>query len=116
MKNNHSFTECYYHFVFVTRFRNKFLFENETNEMIEFECNKLHCVPTAINFGSDHIHLLVELHPSVSVSEFACKLKSNLSKNLNKLYPWWPGFQTGYSAFTIGNSDLKKVQKYIQNQ
>jgi Transposase and inactivated derivatives len=116
MKNNHSVTNILIHFVFVTRFRQKFDFTHEITEYMEMLALQYNCISTEINYASDHIHFLCELHPSVCVSEFACKIKSLTSGFIRKAYNLWPGFQRGYGAFSVGKDTLNHIKKYIQDQ
>ncbi len=66
----------------------------------------------------DHVHLLVGLHPSLAVSELVQKVKANSSKHINT-EKWFPGrfsWCEGYGAFSVSQSMLEKVSKYIANQ
>jgi len=66
----------------------------------------------------DHVHLLIALHPTISVSEMAQKVKSNSSKHIND-QGWLPGkfsWNDGYGGFTVSQSKLDVVKKYIDNQ
>jgi len=66
----------------------------------------------------DHIHLLVCLNPSTSVSEFVQKIKANSSKHIND-EEWFPGkfnWSDGYGAFSVSQSRVETVTKYITNQ
>lgn len=116
MHNNHSVTNIIVHFVFVTKFRVKFDFDSEIMDYMKNIALQYKCVSVEYNYASDHIHFLAELHPSMSVSDFACKIKSLTSGFIRKLYPWWPGFQTGYGAFSVGSDTLNNIKRYIQNQ
>ncbi|MDD4308911.1 MAG: transposase [Candidatus Cloacimonetes bacterium] len=66
----------------------------------------------------DHIHLLVGLHPTLSVSEFAQKFKANTSRFINEK-GWGLGkfkWQDGFGAFSVAQSGLEKVRDYIVHQ
>lgn len=71
----------------------------------------IYCMP-------DHAHLLVELNPDISVSEFVQKLKANTSKFINQK-DWMPyefAWQKGFGAFSYAKSQTKMVIDYILNQ
>ena len=74
--------------------------------------------PLAIYCNPDHCHILIGLHPSVSISEMARDIKANSSKWMNK-NKWVMGkfaWQEGYGAFTYSRSQLNQVVQYIRNQ
>ena len=63
----------------------------------------------------DHVHILAKLPPTIAVSDFLEKLKSNSSKwakSVRRGFSW----QAGYSAFTVSESQVARVRQYIQNQ
>jgi REP element-mobilizing transposase RayT len=65
----------------------------------------------------DHVHLAVGLSRTVSVAEFVKKVKQTGSvwmKNEggNHRFEW----QAGYGAFSIGESQLQALVRYVENQ
>jgi putative transposase len=74
--------------------------------------------PMVMNGVSDHIHMLVGFNPSCSISDLVRDIKANSSKWINEKrfamgrFEW----QTGFGAFTIGQSQVDRVAKYILNQ
>jgi putative transposase len=75
-------------------------------------------IPIIINGTSDHVHMLVEIPPSLSVSELMRFVKSNSSRWLNQTYPSTSKFawQDGFGAFSISKSAIEIVINYIKNQ
>ena len=71
-----------------------------------------------VNGISDHIHLLIGFNPSCSISNLVRDIKSNSSKWINEkgfaLEKF--GWQTGFGAFTIGQSQVNGIIKYIIDQ
>jgi len=66
----------------------------------------------------DHVHLLIGLHPGLSVSAIAREIKASSSKLINDK-KWVPGkfnWCEGYGAFSCSHAILDKVAHYIQNQ
>ena len=67
----------------------------------------------------DHIHLLIDLHPSLSISDFMRMLKTStntwLKENWQE-FPLFRGWGTGYAAFTYGLSEKETIIRYIDNQ
>ncbi len=66
----------------------------------------------------DHIHILASLRPRFSISEMLQKIKGGSSSWLNKqkLCPQHFAWQTGYAAFSVSESQVDPVRRYIQRQ
>jgi hypothetical protein len=75
-------------------------------------------IALAINGMPDHIHILAKLHQDKGISEVVRGLKSVSSAWIKKTFPAMDGFswQGGYSAFTVGESRVEDVRRYIENQ
>lgn len=73
-------------------------------------------VPIEINGVSDHVHLLVKLRPTISVSDFLSKLKSNSSGWAKRQTKGRFAWQERYGAFTVSESQVDNVRLYIRNQ
>jgi REP element-mobilizing transposase RayT len=71
-----------------------------------------------INGMSDHIHLLIGMRPTQSVSSLVQNVKTESSKwiNDNKFCPQHFAWQEGYGAFSYSKSHVPDVIRYIQNQ
>jgi REP element-mobilizing transposase RayT len=66
----------------------------------------------------DHVHLLTKFKPTKSVSEMMNRIKAKSSKWVNEEKPKMRkfGWQDGYAAFSVSQSAVKSVERYIQNQ
>jgi len=74
--------------------------------------------PIAVYCNPDHTHILIGLHPAVSISDMARDIKANSSKWINE-EKWIKGkfsWQEGFGAFTYSKSHIDAVVKYILNQ
>ncbi|MDD3536442.1 MAG: transposase [Candidatus Cloacimonetes bacterium] len=66
----------------------------------------------------DHIHLLIGLNPTIAISTFVQKVKTNSSRFMNnrawvtRKFEW----QEGYGAFSVSKSKRNQVREYIRNQ
>lgn len=66
----------------------------------------------------DHVHLAVNLARTVSIAEFAKKIKQSSSvwmkeqPGVSSDFEW----QAGYGAFSLGQSQLEGLLKYIERQ
>jgi putative transposase len=76
------------------------------------------CHVYQINGVEDHIHLLISLHPSVSLASLVkdIKIASSLYIKENRLFEDFTGWQNGYGAFTYSIHEKDRLIKYIQNQ
>lgn len=66
---------------------------------------------------ADHVHILFALGRTVSQAEIVEEVKKSSSKWM-KADGGVPGFtwQAGYGAFSVSESKVESVMKYIQNQ
>ena len=88
-----TYTQLYVHFVFATRHRMRFLTENIQQDLFCYMggiTEKSNCFMHCIGGVEDHIHLLIGVHPEISVSQLAHKLKANSSRFINEKAwsPW----------------------------
>lgn len=76
------------------------------------------CFVEALNGMPDHIHLLVLLPPERSLSEVVqiCKGGSSHEINGQSLLPVKFAWQTGYYAFSVSESKVPVIRRYIQQQ
>jgi putative transposase len=74
--------------------------------------------PLLINGPKDHVHLLFVLPASLALSDLMEKVKANSSKWVNERWPRRSqfGWQEGYTAFSVSQSNLEKVRRYITEQ
>jgi hypothetical protein len=75
-------------------------------------------IPLRINGITDHVHILVNLRPDISLSKVLSDLKSRSSGWVHRKRPDLSAFarQTGYGAFTVGISQAPAVSRYIDRQ
>ena len=67
---------------------------------------------------SSHVHLAVNIAPTVEISTWIGKVKGGSSHDINEL-PQFDGdfkWQTGYGVVSFGKRDLPSVLDYIRNQ
>jgi putative transposase len=69
----------------------------------------------AVGGTQNHIHMLIAIPPTLSLSEAVSKLKANSSRWLGAhehKFSW----QEGYGAFSVGASQIDAVLNYIRTQ
>lgn len=68
---------------------------------------------------ADHIHLLVQISPTVSVSGFMRDLKTSAGvwmKDNSQWFPHFRGWGKSYCAITVSASRMPAVARYIERQ
>lgn len=115
------------HLVFVTKYR-KFCFSKRVLEHLEKImreiCKDFDAKLIEFNGEGDHIHLLIEYPPKVSISNMVNSLKGVSSRLLRKEnYPelkkklWGTRFwSASYFAGSCGGASIEKVKQYIEQQ
>lgn len=76
----------------------------------------LGCICLEIGGVEDHIHIIAKLKPTLNVSKFVEKLKPAVTKWARSVIHLKFEWQDGYGAFSIGESQIPAVRKYIRNQ
>jgi putative transposase len=116
-----TYSQMYVQIVFTVLGRANVITENHRVELEKYICgivaNKK-CKPLAIYINPDHVHLLLGLHPTISVSDLTRDIKANSSKFINDK-KWLAGkfnWQDGFGSFTYSKSQIDEVIKYILNQ
>src|SRR5713226_9848549 len=115
----HSYTNLLYHIVFATLERSRLIsgeFPCRLHEYLGGIVRGLGGISLGVNGAEDHIHMLAKLHQDLAVSEFVEKVKSNSSGWAENVLPGGFAWQRGYSAFTVSESQVEKVRRYIANQ
>lgn len=117
----HSFTMVWIHAILGTKNRQSLIhpeYEKKLYSNIDSRLNELDCDLKIMNGTKDHIHLLFRINPKTSVAGVMKDIKGGSSHWINKQNFMKTKFiwQTGYGAFSVSESGLKDVIKYIKNQ
>jgi len=85
---------------------------------IKNECGAMKVHVKAIGGTEDHVHLLVDIPPTVVVCDLAKQVKSVSSLMVNSqfgsrgVFKW----QGAYAAFSVSRHDVDMITGYIQRQ
>jgi putative transposase len=112
----------YYHLVWATKERQPLISPNLETKLYGYIIGKadaLSCIVHAIGGMEDNIHLVVSIPSTLSIADFAKKIKGSssyhwnhsLSVNSNKFY-----WQEGYGVFSLGSKQLEQATNYVKNQ
>ena len=116
---NMSYTNLLYHIVYGTKDRLPLITKELRPDLHRFLgglVKNLHGTPLEINGVTDHVHVLARIKPVISISEFLSKLKSQSSGWANRKTGGRFKWQVKYGAFTVSQSQVERVRKYIRNQ
>ena len=116
-----SLAKLYVHLVFSTRNRERVLVDDDRLDLHAYMggiLNGLGCIPLEINTEPDHTHILFILGRTVALSEVVGGLKKSATDWLRARSPRYAGFhwQAGYGAFSVSQSAVEVVRRYIRNQ
>jgi len=82
-------------------------------------CKEKKCHLYRINSMPDHVHMCVEIHPTIAVSEFVRVIKQETSKWMKEhreKFPMYEAWGNGYAGFTYSVKERPAVIEYIKNQ
>ena len=116
------------HIVLVTKYRKKAISEKVllrlkeifADTLIKWECNLVE-----FNGESDHVHLLIDYKPDISLSKLIANLKTVSSRLIRRDFPDLaskyfynkPYFWTGaYFVASCGGVTVSQLKKYVENQ
>ena len=116
-----TYTQLYVQLVFAVKNRDAALTKDVRGRIFEYIggiISKMEHKPIIVNGVADHIHILIGLNPSISISDTVHGIKRNSSLFINqeKLCKEKFAWQEGYGAFSYSRSQLENVYAYIQNQ
>ena len=115
---SHTYTKNHQHIVFSTAERRKLIdkaLQPRLWAYIAGLCRNHGMFVRTIGGVDDHVHMLIELPPILSVAEAVRTIKSNSSKwvkESGRRFAW----QKGYAAFSVSASNTLTVERYIANQ
>ncbi|NNF00291.1 MAG: IS200/IS605 family transposase [Pyrinomonadaceae bacterium] len=115
----HTYTNFLYHIVFSTKDRYPFITKRFCPTIYEYiggTIRGLGGISLEIGGIEDHVHLLVKLKHTLLVPNLMRELKPSVTtwarKNVDSKFEW----QIGYGAFTVGQTQVEIVRRYILNQ
>ena len=122
---SHTKWEYKYHIVFAPKFRRKVAYgelKHDIANILSTLCKRKGVQIIEAEICPDHVHMLVRILPSMSVSSFVGYLKGKSTlmiferhANLKYKYGNRHFWCRGYYVDTVGKN-AKKIQEYIQNQ
>ncbi|OLO11848.1 IS200/IS605 family transposase [Chromohalobacter japonicus] len=125
-RGRHSVTRLVVHLVFTTKYRRK-VFDGymigQLREAFESACETLDCYILEFDGEEDHVHLLVEYPPKLSISVMVNNLKSTFSRRVRFLNTHIPRlsksaalWSRSYFACSAGGATIEMPKTYVQGQ
>lgn len=115
---SHAYSRNYIHLVFSTRERRPFIRperQNILHDDLRHIAQEYGVSLDSVGGTDDHVHILTNLPPKISVAVLVRALKAKSSKMMGDrghLFGW----QTGYGCFSVSASRVENVRRYIQGQ
>jgi REP element-mobilizing transposase RayT len=113
------YTQLYLHLIWSTWDRLPLITEMIEKRLYAAMAVNANLNVTVSNFVvADHVHMLIRLHPTISVATLAKEIKGATSHLItheiipDQFFKW----QGSYRAFTIRKSEVPQVKAYIENQ
>ena len=116
-----TFSNLLYHVIFSTKSREPLISDAWRDDLHAYIGGILRAEQAVLlEAGSvaDHVHLLVKARPAMAIADLTRLVKANSSKWINERpdhagrFAW----QTGYSVFSVSESQVPAVRNYIRNQ
>lgn len=115
-----TYSNLLYHIVFSTKDRERLITNDFKEELYRYMAGITREEGgTLLEIGGieDHVHLLAKLKPSIAVSDMLRLIKTNSSKWMHEEKKHARlGWQEGYAAFSVSESQVVAVRRYIRNQ
>ena len=116
-----SFKQILYHLILKPYKRENVFAKEQRHRLFKYisvVSKNMGCPIFAINGVLDHIHILVTIKPSISLSDYIKKIKisSSLFIKEHNIFPLFSNWASGYSIFTCRMNDKTTVINYINNQ
>lgn len=123
-KATHTIYNLQVHIAWITKYRYKVLRETvaeRAKELIRRICveNRVEILSGVVS--PDHIHILVSMDPSMSVSKLVMYIKGKTSRKLQMEFPelrkkYWGQhlWARGYFAVSVGNVTAEMIKNYIE--
>jgi putative transposase len=113
--------KLYYHVVWSTVHREPLItpsLEPVLYAFLEGKAKQNQCFIHAVNGTEDHIHIVITIPPSRSISEMIGKLKGSSSYHLNNVLGISTSFQwqDGFGVMSVSEKALHGVLKYVRRQ
>ncbi|MFN0036984.1 MAG: IS200/IS605 family transposase [Saprospiraceae bacterium] len=118
---SHAKNKVWIHGVFSVKYRRPLINKNirsQVYEMLRANLRRVGCHPELVGGIEDHVHVLFLLNRDTSISKAFQQMKGATSREINhlKLTSEHFNWQIGYAAFSVSESKIPIIERYIENQ
>lgn len=114
-----SLSQIYLHLIFSTKNRENIIlrqYKDALHAYIAGTFNSLLCPAIVVGGTENHVHVLFRFNTTTSISEIVRTVKSHsttwIKDKMHCNFAW----QSGYGIFSVSQSKLETVRRYIENQ
>lgn len=115
-----SYTKVWLHLIWGTQNREKSLISKDLRKNLSnyfYNYAKEKEIYMKVNYvNSDHVHALIDLPTDKTIADTLQLIKGSSSNWINKQVNFKFAWAQGYGAFSVSESNLRKVVDYIINQ
>ncbi|MGJ1448889.1 IS200/IS605 family transposase [Sphingobacterium spiritivorum] len=116
-----SLSKMYVHIIFHTKYNQPLIrpeVEKELYAYIGGIIKENDSVPVKINGTQDHIHILAIMSKNIALAKLVEEIKRNSSRWIKSKGTNYQQFawQGGYAGYSVSQSVVGRVKKYIENQ
>lgn len=110
------------HLVFSTKNRVPFLRRREDRDVMTGyligTLQNISCPSLCVGVVEDHVHILCLLHRTISIAKLVEEIKTSSSARIKEEGSHLANFhwQNGYGVFSVSQSIVEEVKRYIDNQ
>jgi putative transposase len=111
----HTYVQNLVHVVFSTKERRKLIPQESQPSLWGYMagvCKRERIFVHEIGGMDDHAHMLIQLPPTLSLSDAVLEIKTSSSRWMGDKF-WW---QRGFGAFSVSASNADAVIRYIRTQ
>ncbi len=123
---SHTTHRLKYHLVWIPKYRKRLLIGPLARRLYDLlkECSEVNDWPIdELNIQKDHVHILIQLPPRISVSEAVKTMKGGTSRIIAQEFPELEEFTwgkslwaVGFFAESVGQVTEGRIKLYIKNQ
>src|SRR5262249_22978883 len=112
---SHTYVQNLVHVVFSTKERQKVIPKKSQSRLWAYLagiCKRERIFVHEIGGMDDPAHMLLQLPPTLSLSDAVLEIKTSSSRWMGRSFAW----QRGFGAFSVSASNLETVVRYIRTQ